>query len=206
MKIDVSSISSKLNDPVLANFKDDFIKAIEYFIEEIIKFKASGKVSKTDSFEKNEAESAIDSYAETLSNKILQVLDTLRHAFAAFAFNGLHQLYTRQENECWYPKIILDEVLTPNDIDSLPEVVRLYRGCGVNEYETGEYGQAWTTSIDRAKDFAYNHYQGQGWFNIDDRVVLETMYSRNNVLFSDQSVEFEVVVDASKLGKVNKYT
>ncbi len=211
MKIDVSSIASKLNDPVLANFKDDFIKAIEYFIEEIIKFKASGKVSKTYSFEKNEAESAIDSYAETLSNKIenqdaLQVLDTLRHAFSAFAFNGLHQLYTRQENECWYPKIILDKVLTPNDIDSLPEVIRLYRGCSVNEYDTGEYGQAWTTSIDRAKDFAYNHYQGQDWFNIDDRIVLETMYSRDNVLFSDQSVEFEVVVDVRKLGEVNKYT
>ncbi|MEY8200843.1 MAG: hypothetical protein RPS47_16520 [Colwellia sp.] len=64
---------------------------------------------------------------------------------------------------------------------------------------------AWTTSLQVAKDFAYTNYQGQEWFNTEHRVVLETIYSRDNILFSDQSVEFEVVVDVSKLGKVDKH-
>jgi hypothetical protein len=211
MKIDVCSIESKLFVPSLVIQNKEFINAIEYFIEEIIKYESSGEVRNSSQSEDNAAVKAIKSYANMLSEKIndqdaLQVLDSLRHAFTSYAFNGLHQLYTRQENECWYPKIILNEVLTPNDIDSLPEIIQLYRGCSVNEYESGDYGQAWTTSIDRAKDFAYNHYQGQDWFNIKDRIVLDTKYSRDNVLFSDQSIEFEVVVDVSKLGKVNKYT
>lgn len=211
MKIDVISIESKINDSSVLKFKEVLKNAIEFFIEEIRKFEASGEPHDTTSFEENIAEKAINSYANLLTEKInnseaLQVLDTLRHAFASYAFNGLHQLYTRQENEWWYPKITLNEVLVPNDIDSLPTKIQLYRGCDVSEYENGDYGQAWTTSVDRANDFAYTHYQGQEWFKIEDRIVLQTIYARDNVLFSDQSVEFEVVVDVNMLGKVNKYT
>lgn len=211
MKIDVISIESKLNEPSVNQFKEVIKNAIEKFIEEIKKFESSAEVRDTFSFQDNTAVKAINSYANMLSEQIknsdaLQVLDVLRHAFASYAFNGLHQLYTRQENEYWYPKITLNEILTPNDIESLPSIIRLYRGCSVSEYESGTYGQAWTTSIDRAKDFAYTHYQGQEWFKIEDRIVLETTYARDDVLFSNQSVEFEVVVDVNKLGKANKYT
>ena len=146
-----------------------------------------------------------------LSEKIqndesLQVLDALRYAFVSYAFNGLHQLYPRQENQCRGPKIILNEVLTPNDISSLNQEVKLYRGCDIGEHKRGRYGQAWTTSLKVTKDFAFIHYQGQQWFDTKYRVVLETIYSRDDILFSDQSVEFEVVVDVSKLGKVVKHT
>jgi len=208
MKIDVVSIESKLNDSSILKFKENLKNAIELFIEEIKKLEASGEARNTTSFEENIAEKAINSYANLLSEKInnsevLQVLDTLRHAFSSYAFNGLHQLYTRQENEWWYPKITLTEVLMPNDISSLPSNITLYRGCGDNEHKNKCYGQAWSTSVDRAKDFAYKHYQGQEWFNIEERIVLETIYARDNVLFSDQSIEFEVVVDVKKLGAVN---
>jgi len=209
MKIDVTSIEAKLNEPSVTQFKDVIKNTIENFIEEINKFELSD-VRNTFSFEENSAEKAINLYANMRSEQInnrdaLQVLDVLRHAFSAYAFNGLHQLYTRQENESWYPKIILNEVLKPNDIDSLPSIILLYRGCSIGEYESGNYGQAWTTSIDRAKNFAYTHYQGQEWFKTEDRIVLETIYAKDDVLFSDQSVEFEVVVDISKLDKVNKH-
>ncbi|TOF97028.1 hypothetical protein CGJ11_23165, partial [Vibrio parahaemolyticus] len=73
---------------------------------------------------------------------------------SCFAYNGLHQLYTRQENESWHPKVVLTDVLEPNDIDTLPEEVILYRGCGHTEFDNQEFGQSWTTSEDRAKDFA----------------------------------------------------
>jgi len=209
MKIDITSIENKLNDSSISEFSQIIINAVESFIGTIQSFEALKEDTFT--FEDNVAEKFINSHSSMLSEKIqndeaLQVLDALRYAFVGYAFNGLHQLYTRQENQCWGPKIILTEVLTPNDISSLDQDVKLYRGCDIVEHKRGRYGQAWTTSLQVAKDFAYTHYQGQEWFDTESRVVLETIYSRDNILFSDQSVEFEVVVDVSKLGKVNKHS
>ena len=159
----------------------------------------------------NDAEERINSYAlkylgNVKDSNVYQVLDALRHAFVSYAYNGLHQLYTRQENEGWYPKIILTEILKPNDIGSLDEVIKIYRGCGKSEFINKKFGQAWTTSLKVAKDFAYVHYEGQDWFNKDTRNVLVTKYSRDDVLFSNQSVEFEVVVNVNKLDNVQIHT
>lgn len=200
MKIDVTSIESKLKKSSSIKFQEDIKGAIEKFIKEIQTTESSGE----------ECKKFINSYAQTLSKKImnnndLNVLDVIRHTFVSFSSNGLHQLYTCQENEDWYPKIVLTKVLSPNDIYLLDQNVKLYRGCDISEYNNGLYGQAWTTSLQIADIFAYTHYQGQEWFNVEQRVVLETIYSKDNVLFSDQSGEFEVVVNVNKLGSVNKH-
>lgn len=133
------------------------------------------------------------------------MLDALRYSFVCYAYNGLHQLYTRQENECWHPKIVLTEILEPNDIDSLPQVLTLYRGCDISELENLSFGQAWSTSLESAKKFAYTNYLGQDWFDENSRIVLETRYPRDHVLFSNQSIEYEVVVDVDKLDSVRKH-
>ena len=138
------------------------------------------------------------------SNPIYQVLDALRYSFSCYAYNGLHQLYTRQENESWHPAIRLTEALEPNDIDSLSQNLTIYRGCDIGELESKSFGQAWSTSLSAAHDFAFKHYQGQDWFDKNRRVVLEAKCSKGDVLFSDQSVEFEVVVDVTRLRGVQK--
>lgn len=210
MKIDIASIEAQLNSSQVKKYQHIIIGAIKEFIEEIRKFEASGVQREIFTFKNNIAEDYINSRANTLSEEIdneyvKQTLDALRHSFACYAFNGLHQLYTRQENEGWHPKIVLTEVLTPNDIDTLDENIKLYRGCDISEYNTEVYGQAWTTSQQMAEMFAFTHYQGQKWFNTGSRIVIETTYSREHVLFSDQSIEFEVVIDVSKLTKVVKH-
>ena len=94
--------------------------------------------------------------------------------------------------------------MEPNDIETLDEEVILYRGCGLTEYVSKDFGQAWSTSKDRATDFAYRHYVSQPWFDRNSRVVLSAVYPRDKVLFSDQRIEFEVVVDPKYLANVEK--
>lgn len=210
MKVVVESIESKLSEPFFSEFKDVAIAAISRSIEAIKAFEASGLHRDLSCFRSNQAEDLINALFCEITDEIVnceafQVLDALRHSFVCYAYNGLHQLYTRQENECWHPQIVLTEVLEPNDIDSLPRVFTLYRGCDRSELENRSFGQAWSTSLESAQKFAYAHYLGQDWFDENNRVVLEARYRKDYVLFSDQSIEYEVVVDVNKLDGVRKH-
>jgi hypothetical protein len=185
---------------------------VEYCTQELIKFEPNRTEPLLLMGADNKAEEAINKYALSWMNdfsyedKIYQTIDSLRHAFSSFAFNGLHQLYTRQENEAWYPKVVLNEILFPNDIDTLDDPVTLYRGCSISEYERGEFGQAWSTSKDRANDFAFQHYASQPWFDQTKRVVVKIKYPKDKVLFSEQSIEYEVVIQPEYLANVEKCT
>jgi hypothetical protein len=136
------------------------------------------------------------------STSVHEVLDSLRQAFTLYADGGLHLLYTRQENEVWFPKIVLTSELTPNDINSLGDSIIIYRGCDQSELLNNEYGQAWSTSLQAAKLFAYTHYTAQPWFISSNRVLLAASIERDGIYFSDQKVEYEVVVDTSKLKNI----
>ncbi|EPT9140340.1 hypothetical protein ACVTKY_004393 [Klebsiella michiganensis] len=211
MKITVSSIESKLNEDLFASFRSKIVDAIEYYIVTIHKFELSGGVRNQTGFEKNAAEKDIFSYHESLSKSlkdevVKSICDSLRHAFCSYASGGIHQLYSNQENGNWYPEIILTEILTPNDIDSLNETLTLYRGCDIGELESKEFRQAWTTSLNVAEHFAYTNYLGYDGFDINKRVVLETTYPKEHVLFSKQSVEYEVVINTRMLGCVRKHS
>lgn len=211
MRFDVYSIESKLNEPFFVKFKSSAVDFIKKCIDEIMTFEASGIERDLYSISDNVAVEAIRLHYCKLADNIkdedvLQVFDALRHSFSCYAYNGLHQLYMRQENESWHPKIILAARLEPNDIKSLAPIIKIYRGCDIHEFDNGSYGQAWTTSVDIANDFAFKHYQNQPQFKKKNRIVVETIYSRDDVLFSHQYVEHEVVVDIKKLGIVKKYT
>ncbi|MBL3522248.1 hypothetical protein IM876_06205 [Serratia plymuthica] len=209
MKIIVESIESKLNEDFFMEYKLIAIDAIGKYIEEIERVESSGVGS--DLSRDNEAEEFIRSHycdiVESINDdKVIQVFDALRIAFTHYSCGGLYQLYTHQENGDWYPEIILTEILTPNDIDSLNEMLTLYRGCDISELESKNFRQAWTTSLNVAERFAYDNYLGYDGFDVNKRVVLETTYPRNYVLFSKQSVEYEVVINTSMLGCVRKYS
>ncbi|MFQ1998132.1 hypothetical protein ACK35E_12155 [Aeromonas veronii] len=210
MKIELNSIVDKLNEVELKEFKTDLIKLVEYCVSELISHEPHRVEPVMCLSKQNSAEEAINKYALELTasigdnDKVNEAIDTLRHSFSCFAYNGLHQLYTRQENERWHPRVVLTEILEPNDIETLDETVILYRGCDVAEYESKNFGQAWSTSKERATDFAYRHYASQPWFNSKNRIVLKAIYPRDKVLFSDQSIEFEVVVDPKHLVNVDE--
>ncbi|HIF9371184.1 TPA: hypothetical protein ACX6RS_003280 [Photobacterium damselae] len=212
MKVELHSIVDKLNEAELKESKADLIKLVEFCVRELISYEPNRIKPVMCLSNQNSAQATINKYALELTEKIgenehvSEVIDALRHSFSCFAYNGLHQLYTRQENESWHPKVVLTEVLKPNDIETLDEEVVLYRGCNLTEYESKDFGQAWSTSKDRATDFAYKHYASQAWFDRNSRVVLRAVYPRDKVLFSDQRIEFEVVVDPKYLVNVEKYT
>lgn len=188
MKIVVESIESKLRESVCSEFASIAADLISKSIDSIIKFEASGVARDLYHFHDNEAEEFINRHfceiEKTIKNEdVKQMLDALRHSFACYAYNGLHQLYTRQENECWHPKIELTEILQPNDIESLPDYITLYRGCDIVEFEEKAFGQAWTTSLEIARKFAYSHYSNQEWFHKKNRVVLGTKFSKKMCYF-----------------------
>lgn len=188
MRINVCSIESKLNEPFFSKFKMIAVDAIEKYIDAIKAFEAKGKARDLYSFVDNEAEEFIRSHYCSLSDaiedeEVLQVFDALRHSFSCYAYNGLHQLYTRQENEAWHPKITLVERLEPNNINELDSMIKIYRGCDVGELDCNSYEQAWTTSLAVAKDFAFRHYQNQPWFKEEKRIVVVTIYSRDHLFF-----------------------
>jgi len=127
------------------------------------------------------------------------VADPLRHAFTTFAHGGLHDLFIGQENDDWYPRIVLVDILEPNDIDLLPTVVQVYRGCDISELTSLCFGQSWTTCKETARKFAFEYYMDRPWFRASNRTVLEARIARRHIFFSQQSREFEVSLDSGQL-------
>lgn len=211
MKISLQSIDSKLSEDFLSPYRRQFEVAISFFVNSIRMQNDGGYKFDHASFEDSPAESVINQHYIELSGKIDNleanaILDSIRHAFCSFAYNGIHQLFTHQENESWYPRVILDCVLKPNNIESLPEVVLLYRGADISELRLSSFGQSWTTKEQVAREFAYKHYENQDWFNKENRVIFKTKYPRCFVYYANQAPEYEVVIDTSKIGKVERVT
>ena len=181
MRIIVESIEEKLDEPCFAQYKETAVTAIAGSIKIIEEFEASGIRRDPISFRDNQAEESINAFFLEIDDEIedaevCQVFDALRSSFVCYAYGGLQQLYTT-----------------------------LYRGCDISELENRSFGQAWSTSLEAATEFAYVHYSAQDWFNVNKRVVLETRYLRDDVLFSKQSIECEVVVDVAKLSGVSRH-
>ena len=143
-----------------------------------------------------------------VSNSLNEVayitLDSLRVTFFRYADGGLRDLYTFQENESWFPKVTLKKVLEPNDISTLETEFLIYRGCSRSEYESGKYGQSWTTKRQVAEEFAFSHYCSQEWLKSENRIVVCANFYRKDVLFSDQSEcgEFEVAIRVEALQNI----
>lgn len=70
---------------------------------------------------------------------------------------------------------------------------------------SNKYGQSWSTSIQIAKEFAYQYYAHQPWHKKEKRCVLQVTIRKEAVLFSKQShYEKEVAVNTKKLFNVKK--
>lgn len=199
MCFDVESIERRL----LQLSADDarlILKLVHNWIN--ISSNASQKYSNSESINNpivNKINQFLPDEAEFDDREAYLTADAFRHSFLLFAIDGFLAMYEHQENECWYPKIIVSKVLTPNDISELPKKIKIYRGCGKHELKTKIYGQAWTTDLDVARQFAFKHYSSQKWFDPAERVVLEAHIARNNVYYAKNSGEFEVVVNPNCL-------
>lgn len=192
MCIDTQDLTEKINSLDCDSCIGDTYKMIESFFISLKKEDAEEEIQRS-----------FLSYEHLFGNEgAYAIIDPIRHAFDGFAYGGLHQLYTRQENEAWYPKVRLIKELKPNDIENLGGTVVIYRGCSMSEHIMQKYGQSWSTSKNVAEQFAYVHYQNQPWFNLQDRTVLQSTIPKAAIFYSRQECEFEIVVNVSLLGKV----
>ncbi|MGN8257742.1 hypothetical protein ACLEJW_00240 [Pseudomonas sp. SMSB3] len=207
MKISLASINSKFSEHALLLHIDQLESAISFFISAIRTQNKSGYFYNRSTFQPSPAEVEINNYSVKLSEDLpnteaASILESLRHAFSSFARNGLHELFTCQENEGWHPKVILNEELRPNDIKTLPHLITLYRGTDIAEHNSSSYGQSWSTDKEIAYLFAFKHYVDQPWFKASQRVILKTKISKEHAYFSNQSGECEVVINAREISHV----
>jgi hypothetical protein len=192
MYVDIEDLKQTIFAPSIRDYSTDLCTYISELYDALSHHKAEDEILR------------IFSKFKYLHDKeeVYSILDTLRYSFDGIAYGGLHQLYTRQENQGWHLKVKLSCELKPNDIDTLDETLTIYRGCDSNEYKLNTYGQAWSTSQRIAKDFAYRHYEGQPWFSESIRVVLQATIDKKNILYSKQSGEFEIAVNSTCLNNV----
>lgn len=191
MSIDIEHLTLKLDSNT--QFKNYSVEALENFT---LSLSCSNAKEEINSFSRR--------YLELVSDcEFEEFIDSMRHAFITYSQGGLLDLFLHQENEAWYPRVKLKHALTPNDIDTLCDLVPVYRGCDLIESNTREYGQSWSKSEEVAREFAFVHYSSQAWFCKAARCVLKATTHKDHVFYSDQSkYEQEVVVDTEKLRNV----
>ncbi len=192
MSIDISHLCQKLNSEDILPQKQNIISQIIQFAKICINNKQCECINKF--------------YTEINNHDANIVLDSMRLAVYAFCKGGLRDLWLYQQNEDWFPKIVIEEVLKPNDIETLPSTLIIYRGCSVSELIGNKSGQAWSLSYDRAREFAFHHYIDQSWFEKNVRIVLKAKIDIENVYFYQKDKhEEEVVVNQSKLYDIKLY-
>lgn len=130
------------------------------------------------------------------------IFDNLRHVFLNYRIGGLLQAHTNREAECWYPKMIIRKrLLSEKDFDQINDEVIIYRGMSENEYLGGSFGQAWTTDIEIANKFAFQHYANHPKYEDTVRVVAKTKIHKKNIYWYEDYYENEVLIDEREVSK-----
>ncbi len=201
MSIDLAHLHKKLNSDEIITYKSLVIDSIERFINIV------DSQDEPNNIERKLNNTYVELSSKVSNDNVLEVLDSIRHACVTFSDGGLQSLYINQENQNWYPKVTIHQVLDVSDLSSFPDMIAVFRGCDISEYDSKEYGQSWSTDLQAASDFAFVHYQHQPWFSKSNRIVLKSYIPKSGVFFSRQSnSEKEVVVDTRKLELVTKCT
>ena len=95
--------------------------------------------------------------------------------------------HTNRGGENWFPIV---EITSPvADYSTQPEVLTLFRGCSLNEFESKGYRQSWSSVFDVAKAFAYTHYV----IPKENRVVIKATVKNSDVAWM-RNGESEVVL------------
>ncbi len=129
------------------------------------------------------------------------IFDNIRHAFINYCSGGILAIYQRREAEGWYPKIIIPfNIGDRKDIELLDNNVVIYRGASKDEYNSKRFAQSWTLDENIAKQFAFNHYEGQPDYRDTIRVVLKTIIDKADIYYHQKDGrEKEVIINSNKL-------
>ena len=129
------------------------------------------------------------------------IFDNIRHAYINYSAGGILAVYKGREAEVWYPKVIIHSNLGDRkDIELLNSEVVIYRGASKDEYNSKVFGQSWTLDEDIAKQFAFEHYEGQPDYENTTRVVLKANIDKQHIFYyKEDDREKEVIVNANML-------
>lgn len=144
-----------------------------------------------------------ESYDLTEDQTDSPIFDSIRDAYVAYREGGVFQLYKYREADTWYPKVIIDDFIGNEvDIAELGDIVDVYRGTSLDEYESSFFGQSWCLDQNIAEGFAYKLYAGQADYIDTKRVVLKTTIDKKSIYYySKDDNEQEVIVDNRKIKK-----
>jgi len=207
MSIDIPSLEEKINDIKDTKYRSICIESVEQFTNIILG--NPELVGKTlGLYQHNQLyEDILEFYKKVIPSTETSfqedILGVIQHAFCSYAEGGLLELYLRQQNEDWYPRIVISEVLLPNDIDTLSNQITIYRGANIREFSIKTYGQSWTEDKQSAMRFAYCFYSDKPWYEEQDRCVLQASINREDIFYySKSNPEKEVIVNPEKLKSV----
>lgn len=145
----------------------------------------------------------LESKGLSRENQDIYIFDNICQCFTDFKTHGILKIYQGREAAAWYPKVIIDKFIGfKEDIDELDEEIVIYRGTSQNEYDSGDFGQSWSISKEKAEEFAFINYSHQKHYQNTLRVVLSTTINKNAVFFYKKNgKENEVIVDTKQLSK-----
>jgi hypothetical protein len=123
-------------------------------------------------------------------NDFMQVMFDCFRAFNTKEGLELHKAiyeHTNRGGDNWFPIV---EISSPvEDYSSQPNIITVFRGCSLKEFESNNYKQSWSSGFDTAKTFAFTH------FNLDkkNRVVIKATVNNSDIAWI-RNGENEVVL------------
>lgn len=135
------------------------------------------------------------------------VVDSEIHSVLFEAFNnirmfqrgGKFQLFKEREAADGLPNIILRLVDCPEyDQLILKNKTYIYRGMSQAEYDSGYFGQSWTTDYNTAKRFAYHTYS-----DMQVGIIAQINLDYVSVLYAEELPEYEVILEKNSVLKSN---
>ena len=129
------------------------------------------------------------------------IFDNIRHAYINYCAGGILAIYKGREAEVWYPKIVIhSNIGDRRDIELLGNDIVIYRGASKDEYNSKIFGQSWTLDEKIAKQFAFEHYEGQPDYENTIRVVLKAKINKTDIYYyQKEDRENEVIINSNRL-------
>jgi len=135
------------------------------------------------------------------NSKVLKIYEEICHALRSYTREGLLGVWLHREASSWYPKIIINKNIgTMENINSLSEIVTIYRGTSEDEFNSNQFNQAWSLSKKIAESFAFIHYQNKPNYINTIRVICKAkIYKRDIYYYRKGHFEKEIIINSSKL-------
>ncbi len=146
---------------------------------------------------------------DDMCSETVETIHILIHAFMFYRHDGQLSLYYHTETDDWEPLTKVSKSLhsemedyDKKTFNEMNEEVVIYRGTCQNEADDNitNFGQSWTTNIEKARYFAYTLEQAKTKSNI--RVIMEAKINKKHIYaYYSQGQEYLCIVDTKGIIK-----